>query len=38
VRNPITDMPGRVVARGVHEATALPHATSLPDYRRRFGK
>jgi hypothetical protein len=25
------------VARGVYDATALPYATSLPDYRRRFG-
>ena len=24
------------LARGVYEATALPYATSLPDYRRRF--
>jgi L-aminopeptidase/D-esterase-like protein len=26
------------VARGVYEATALPYATSLPDYRQRFGR
>ena len=31
------DCLARAVARGVHEATALPYATSLPDYRRRFG-
>jgi D-aminopeptidase len=32
------DCLARAVARGVYEATALPHATSLPDYRRRFGR
>jgi D-aminopeptidase len=32
------DCLARAVARGVYEATALPYATSLPDYRRRFGK
>jgi len=31
------DCLARAVARGVYEATALPYATSLPDYRRRFG-
>jgi D-aminopeptidase len=31
------DCLARAVARGVYQATALPHATSLPDYRRRFG-
>lgn len=31
------DCLARSVARGVYEATALPYATSLPDYRRRFG-
>jgi D-aminopeptidase len=32
------DCLARAVARGVYEATALPYATSLPDYRRRFGE
>lgn len=32
------DCLARAVARGIYEATALPYATSLPDYRRRFGK
>jgi D-aminopeptidase len=31
------DCLARAVARGVYEATALSYATSLPDYRRRFG-
>jgi D-aminopeptidase len=31
------DCLARAVARGVYEATALPYATSLPDYRGRFG-
>lgn len=31
------DCLARAVARGVYEAAALPYATSLPDYRRRFG-
>ncbi len=31
------DCLARAVARGVYEATALPYATSLPDYRQRFG-
>ena len=31
------DCLARAVARGIYEATALPYATSLPDYRRRFG-
>ena len=31
------DCLARSVARGVYEATALPYATSLPDYRGRFG-
>ena len=31
------DCIARAVARGVYEATALPYATSLPDYRQRFG-
>lgn len=32
------DCLARAVARGVYEATALPYATSLPDYRTRFGR
>jgi D-aminopeptidase len=32
------DCLARAVARGVYEATALPYATSLPDYRQRFGR
>jgi D-aminopeptidase len=31
------DCLARAVARGVYEATKLPYATSLPDYRGRFG-
>jgi D-aminopeptidase len=31
------DCLARAVARGVYEATALPYAAALPDYRRRFG-
>ena len=31
------DCLARAVARGVYEATALPYAASLPDYRQRFG-
>lgn len=31
------DCLARAVARGVYEATKLPYATSLPDYRERFG-
>jgi D-aminopeptidase len=31
------DCLARSVARGVYEATALPYATSLPDYHGRFG-
>jgi len=31
------DCLARSVARGVYEATALPYAMSLPDYRGRFG-
>jgi D-aminopeptidase len=31
------DCLARSVARGVYEATKLPYATSLPDYRGRFG-
>lgn len=32
------DCLARAVARGVYTATALPYATSLPDYRQRFGR
>jgi len=32
------DCLARAVARGIYEATALPYATSLPDYRQRFGR
>jgi L-aminopeptidase/D-esterase-like protein len=32
------DCLARAVARGVFEATALPYATSVPDYRQRFGR
>jgi len=32
------DCLARAVARGVYEATALPYAASLPDYRQRFGR
>lgn len=31
------DCLARAVARGVYEATALPHGAALPDYRQRFG-
>ena len=31
------DCLARAVARGVYEATSLPYATSLPDWRTRFG-
>ena len=31
------DCVARAVARGVYEATSLPYATSLPDWRTRFG-
>jgi D-aminopeptidase len=31
------DCLARAVARGVYEATALPFAKALPDYRQRFG-
>jgi D-aminopeptidase len=30
------DCVARAVARGVHEATALPYKTSLPDWKTRF--
>ncbi len=32
------DCLARTVARGVYEATTLPYATSLPDYRQHFGR
>lgn len=31
------DCLARAVARGIHEATALPYKTSLPDWKQRFG-